>query len=96
MEILIKPIISEKMTDQSEELNTYGFEVHSRSNKIQIKEAVEAMYGVAVKSVRTIRTYGKAGFQRTPFGISKGVRGRKKKAYVTLEDGEVIDFYSNI
>jgi large subunit ribosomal protein L23 len=96
MEVLIKPIISEKMTDQAETLNTYGFEVSHVSNKIQIKEAVEAMYGVAVKSVRTIRTFGKAGWQRTPFGMSKGVRNRKKKAYVTLEEGEVIDFYSNI
>ena len=84
------------MTDQAEELNTYGFEVHGEANKIQIRTAVESLYGVAVKSVRTVRTYGKAGFQRTPFGISKGVRGRKKKAYVTLEEGETIDFYSNI
>jgi large subunit ribosomal protein L23 len=96
MEILIKPIISEKMTEQAEQLNTYGFVVSPRANKIQIKEAVEAMYSVSVKSVRVSNYPGKHGFQRTPFGISKGTKGRKKKAFVTLDEGEMIDFYSNI
>jgi large subunit ribosomal protein L23 len=96
MEILIKPIISEKLTDQAEQLNTYGFIVHPRANKIQIKEAVEKMYEVSVKSVRTVHHPGKHGYQRTPFGISIGTKGKKKKAYVTLEAGDQIDFYSNI
>jgi large subunit ribosomal protein L23 len=95
-EILIKPVITEKMTEQAEKLNTYGFFVDRNANKIQIKDAVETMYGVTVKSVRTVRAAGKHGWQRTAFGISKGTRGRAKKAYVTLDDGEVIDFYSNI
>lgn len=96
MEILIRPVISEKLTEQAETLNTYGFVVHPRANKIQIKDAVEKMYGVSVRSVRTVHHPGKHGHQRTPFGISIGTKGKKKKAYVTLEDGDVIDFYSNI
>lgn len=96
MDILIKPIISEKMTEQAEKLNTYGFVVNKRANKIQIKDAVERMYSVNVKSVRTIQHGGKHGYQRTPFGISIGTRGARKKAYVTLESGQQIDFYSNI
>lgn len=96
MEILVKPIISEKMTEQADSLNTYGFVVHPRANKIQIKDAVERMYGVQVASVRTVNHAGKHGHQRTPFGISIGTRGKKKKAYVTLQKGEQIDFYSSI
>jgi large subunit ribosomal protein L23 len=94
--VLIKPIITEKMTDQAEGLNTYGFVVARSANKIQIKNAISELYDVNVKSVRTMRYGGKSGFQRTPFGISKGTKGAKKKAYVTLEEGESIDFYSNI
>ncbi len=49
MEILIKPIITEKMTSLAEKLNRYGFVVDRKANKVQIKQAIEAMYGVTVK-----------------------------------------------
>ena len=57
MSVLIRPIITEKMTSDSELYNRYGFVVDPSANKLQIKEAVEAAYGVSVTSVRTMN-YG--------------------------------------
>ena len=54
MEIIIKPILTEKMTVQGEKLNRYGFIVDVRANKLQIRNAVEMMYGVVVTDVYTI------------------------------------------
>ena len=96
MEILIKPIVTEKMTGQGEDLNRYGFVVHRNANKIQIKQAVEKMYGVAVESVNTMRYGGKAKSRYTKSGIISGKTKSYKKAIVTLAEGEMIDFYSNI
>ncbi len=95
-DILIKPLITEKMTELSEKLNTFGFVVAKDANKLQIKSAVEETYGVNVKKVRTMIMPGTRGFNRTPFGISYGAKGNRKKAIITLEEGETIDFYSNI
>ena len=94
--ILIKPLISEKLTQLTEQKGTYGFVVAKDANKIEIKTAVEKMYGVQVEAVRTINEIGKYGWQRTAFGISKGTKGNIKKAYITLKKGESIDFFSNV
>ena len=96
MEILLKPIVTEKMTAQGEDLNRYGFIVDKRANKIQIKKAVEEMYGVTVESVNTMRYGGKSKSRYTRTGIQHGKTASLKKALVTLAEGEVIDFYSNI
>lgn len=96
MEILIKPIITEKMTSQAEKLNRYGFVVDKRANKVQIKQAVESMYGVTVTSVNTQQYVGKVKTRNTTRGLAVGRVNRSKKAIITLKDGEVIDFYSNI
>lgn len=96
MEILIKPIVTEKMTDLGTVLNRYGFVVHKNANKIQIKQAVEKMYGVSVESVNTIQYGGKAKSRYTKSGIITGKTKSFKKAIVTLAEGEMIDFYSNI
>jgi large subunit ribosomal protein L23 len=96
MEILLKPIVTEKMTAQGEDLNRYGFIVDKRANKIQIKKAVEEMYGVTVESVNTMRYGGKSKSRYTRTGIQRGKTASLKKALVTLAEGEVIDFYSNI
>jgi large subunit ribosomal protein L23 len=96
MDILIKPIVTEKVTGQAEPLNRYGFIVHKRANKIQIKQAVEEMYGVSVKEVNTLRYAGKTKFRYTKSGVLSGTTNSCKKAFVTLKDGESIDFYSNI
>lgn len=96
MDILIKPIVTEKMTAQAESLKRYGFVVARKANKIQIKNAVEEMYGVNVVSVNTMIYAGKGKSRFTRTGAITGRTNTVKKAIVTLADGETIDFYSNI
>ena len=96
MEILLKPIVTEKMTDQGETLSRFGFIVNEKANKIQIKKAVEEMYGVNVVAVNTMRYAGKTKSRYTRTGIISGSTKSYKKAIVTLAEGESIDFYSNI
>ncbi len=96
MSVLIKPIITEKMTADSELFNRYGFVVNPKANKLQIKDAVEAAYGVSVKKVRTMN-YGPSRKTRfTKTGVQHGKSNAFKKAIVDVEEGEVIDFYSNL
>ena len=96
MDILIKPIVTEKMTNLGEDLNRYGFLVHKDANKIQIKQAVEKMYSVSVESVNTMRYGGKHKSRFTKAGVVQGKTAAFKKAVITLAEGETIDFYSNI
>jgi large subunit ribosomal protein L23 len=96
MDILIKPIITEKMTAQAEKLNRYGFVVAKEANKLEIKAAVEKMYGVKVDSVNTQQYVGKVKTRNTTRGTAVGRVNRNKKAIVTLKDGETIDFYASI
>jgi large subunit ribosomal protein L23 len=96
MDILIKPIVTEKMTGQGESLNRFGFIVDRRANKIQIKKAVEEMYGVNVLAVNTMIYAGKNKSRFTRTGVISGRSNSLKKAIVTLADGDTIDFYSNI
>ena len=84
------------MTEQGEELNRYGFVVTKDANKLQIKQAVEELYNVKVSDVNTMRYAGKRKQRYTKSGISVGKTASYKKAVVTLAEGEVIDFYSNI
>ena len=96
MIIIKKPVITEKMTAISEKLNKYAFIVDVRANKLQIKEAVEDLYGVKVASVNTMRYDGKVKSRYTKSGVTTGKRDAFKKAVVTLAQGETIDFFSNI
>ena len=96
MNILLKPIITEKLTEQEEKMNRFGFIVEKTANKLQIKNAVEEMYGVNVISVNTMRYGGKAKSRFTRTGVISGKTNSYKKAIVTLVDGDKIDFYSNI
>lgn len=96
MDILLKPIVTEKMTELSEASNQFGFEVDKRANKIQIKQAVEEMYGVTVDSVNTMVYAGKTKTRFTKTGVIAGRTKSIKKAIVTLAEGDTIDFYSNI
>ncbi len=96
MDIIIKPIITEKMTAQAESLNRYGFIVDRRASKIQIKKAVQDLYGVKINSVNTMRYGGKSKSRYTKTGFIQGRTNAYKKAIITLAEGEVIDFYSNI
>ena len=96
MSILIKPIITEKMTDASEQFNRFGFVVDRKANKIQIKAAVEEAYGVTVDSVHTMNYSGKTKSRFTKAGVISGRTAHYKKAIVQLAEGDTIDFYSNI
>jgi len=96
MGIIIKPIITEKMTIQGEKLNRYGFLVDREANKVEIKKAVEQMYGVTVSDVNTINRNGKRKSRFTKAGLLSGRNNHIKKAIVTLAGEDKIDFYSNI
>ena len=96
MDIIKKPVITEKMTEMGETLNRFGFIVDARANKLQIKEAIKEVYGVEVASVNTMNYDGKSKSRFTKAGFISGKTNSFKKAIVTLAEGETIDFYSNI
>ena len=96
MNILIRPIVTEKMERLTDKLNQYGFIVDEKANRLQIKKAVEELYGVTVNSINTIRYAGKLKSRYTRSGYLSGRTNSFKKAIVTLKVGEKIDFYSNI
>ena len=96
MDIIIKPVITEKMTAMGEDLNRYGFIVNRKANKLQIKKAVEDLYGVEVVAVNTMTYRGKTKSRFTKTGIITGKTASYKKAIITVAEGETIDFYSNI
>lgn len=96
MGIIMKPVITEKMTAKSESLNQFGFIVDKRANKIQIKQEVQDLYGVQVLSVNTMNYSGKHKSRFTKSGVITGKTKAFKKAVVTLAEGETIDFFSNI
>jgi large subunit ribosomal protein L23 len=96
MSIIIKPIITEKMSLLSEKLNRYALKVDKDANKIEIKKAVEAMYNVTVTDVNTLIVAPKKRIRYTKSGFNKGATSAYKKAIVTLKEGDTIDFFSNI
>lgn len=96
MEITIQPIVTEKATKLSEKLNRYTFRVSPDANKTQIKELVEKLYGVKVVSVNTAQVRGKNKSRWTKSGLLRGKTNAYKKAYISLAEGQQIDFYSNI
>ncbi len=95
-QIVIKPVITEKMTSVSEDMNRFGFIVKYDANKIQIKQAIEKLYDVNVEKVWTMRYAGKSKSRFTKTGLITGRTNAYKKAIVSLADGETIDLYSNI
>ncbi len=95
MSILIKPLVTEKVSALNEK-GKYGFVVKGSANKVEIKGAVEKMYGVNVAHVNTINVLGKFKSRFTKAGVLSGRKPSYKKAIVTLASGEVIDFYSNV
>ncbi|MBP3942038.1 50S ribosomal protein L23 [Sphingobacteriaceae bacterium WQ 2009] len=96
MDIIKKPILTEKASQLTEKFNRYAFKVDHRANKIQIKTAVEAMFGVTVTAINTSVVAGKAKSRYTKAGFVSGRSPKYKKAVVTVKDGETIDFYSTI
>ena len=96
MSILVKPIITEKITKEGEVFNRFGFVVDKKANKVQIKKAVEATYGVSVVSVNTMNVRPDRTTKYTKSGLISGKSNAYKKAIVQVQDGETIDFYNNI
>jgi large subunit ribosomal protein L23 len=96
MEILKKPILTEKATLLTEKFNRFAFKVDYRANKLQIKTAIEQMYGVSIEAINTMVVFGKTKSRNTKAGSVSGRAAKYKKAIVTLKDGETIDFYTNI
>jgi len=96
MDLIIRPIVTEKMTAQTDLLNRYGFVVSKSANKFDIKNSIEKLYNVKVKSVRTMNYYGKTKSRFTKGGVIQGKRSAVKKAIVELFEGDSIDFYNNI
>ena len=96
MSILIKPIITEKATNDSELFNRYAFVVDKKANKLEIKAAVEAAYNVAIESVKTMNYPIQRKSKFTKSGVVQATKAAYKKAIVQLAEGDSIDFYSNI
>lgn len=96
MGIIIKPIVTEKMTRVSEKYNRFAFRVELKATKPEIKDAVEKLYGVKVVAVNTMIVAGKNKSRYTKSGIIAGRTATYKKALVTVKEGETIDFFSNI
>ncbi|MCD8282966.1 MAG: 50S ribosomal protein L23 [Prevotella sp.] len=97
MGFIIKPLVTEKMTHITEKRNNrYGFVVRPEANKLQIRKEVEDLYKVSVVDVNTMNYAGKRSRRYTKAGLIRGSKIAYKKAIVTLKDGDVIDFYSNI
>ena len=95
MGVLIKPLVTEKVSALNER-GKYGFVVHRKANKIQIKNEVEKVYGVTVESVNTMLQPGKTKSRYTQSRIIKGKTHTYKKAIVQVAEGDVIDFYGGI
>lgn len=92
-EIIRRPLITEKSTEQRDEKNIIAFEVHRDANKIEVKRAVEAQFKVRVAEVRIARVHGKVRRQ----GRTSGRRPDWKKAYVRLVEGEKkIEFFEGM
>lgn len=96
MGIIIKPLVTEKMTGITEKFNRFGFIVRPEANKLEIKKEIESLYNVTVIDVNTARYAGKSKRRFTRSGVIDGRTNAYKKAVVTLKEGDTIDFYSNI
>ncbi len=96
MQVLLKPVITEKAETLAEEMNKFTFVVAKEANKIQIKNAVEALYSVNVTDVNTVRMPGKIKVRGTRSGYQVGKKSSFKKAIISVEEGESIDIYGNV
>ena len=94
--VLIKPVLSEKVNKLTEKFNRYTFIVDRKANKLEIKKAVEEFYGIQVREVNTLVMPSKAKTRNTKAGVISGRKPAKKKAVVTVAEGETIDLYGNI
>jgi len=95
-DVLIKPILSEKANKLSETSNRYSFMVDRRAGKLEIKKAVELFYGVQVEDVHTMVMPSKLKQRYTKAGFLVGRKPARKKAIITVAEGETIDIYGAV
>ena len=95
-DVLIKPVLTEKVNKQIEKNRSYTFVVDRRSNKLEIKKAIEIFYGVTVTEVNTNVVPAKAKSRNTKSGVISGFKPAKKKAVVKVAEGEEINLYGEI
>ncbi|MBS4040578.1 MAG: 50S ribosomal protein L23 [Flavobacterium sp.] len=95
MSIILKPIITEKVTKEGELSNRYGFVVDKKANKVEIKKAVEQMFSVNVVAINTMNVRPDRSVKYTKSGIISAKTNAIKKAIVQLKEGETIDFFNN-
>src|SRR5215210_116127 len=93
-DVLVRPVITEKVNSQMEKSGRYTFVIDKRANKLEVKKAVEEFYGVKVDDVNTCVVPAKARTRMTKAGILSGRKSGYKKAIVTLAEGESIDLFS--
>lgn len=93
-EVLLRPVLTEKVNNQMESSGRYTFVVDKRANKLEIKKAVEEFYGVKVNEVNTIVVPAKNKTRFTNAGFIEGQKPSYKKAVVTLHEGDTIDLFS--
>jgi len=96
MGIILKPVLTEKMTAMTEKLNKVAFIVDIKANKFEIKNAVQERYDVKVVAVNTVKYQGKSKSRYTKAGVISGRTNSYKKAIITLSKNDSIDFFSNI
>lgn len=96
MEISIKPILTEKATKLTDKLNVYTFAVSPDATKGQIRNVIENLYGVKVVRVNTAVMRAKNKSRWTKSGLLRGKTSQWKKAFISVADGQTIDFFSNI
>lgn len=89
--VLVQPLLTEKITGLREKTNTVGFVVHPEANRVQIKQAVEALLKVKVEKVNIMNVRGKV----KRLGRFSGKRSDWKKAFVTLKEGEKLEMYES-
>ena len=94
--VVIRPLLTEKMTMLTEKNNQFGFIVDLNANKIEIAKAIEKRFEVNVESVNTIRHKGKTKTQFTRRGRFSGRTPRYKKAIITLKEGQTIDLFGEV
>ncbi|MBN1155860.1 50S ribosomal protein L23 [candidate division KSB1 bacterium] len=94
-EVLKRPILTEKMLKLQEDKHQYAFEIDKKSNKVEVKKAVQEKFDVTVENVNISVVKGKSKNLNTRRGLTKGKRSDWKKAIVTLRKGDSINFFEN-
>jgi large subunit ribosomal protein L23 len=92
-DVLVRPVLTEKVNGQMEKSGRYTFVVAKAANKLEVKKAIEEFYGVKVSDVNTIVVPAKNKSRFTKAGVLKGRKSGYKKAVITLAEGDSIDLF---